>query len=230
MRQANTIIIYLLLLFGTAAAQYIGPNRPMTSASTAELVEDSLAVPHAKIDTLKWLWQWTGSIDGAEVTTANTIIFKVRMPEGPADSDLTKTTHLVQARHLWAVRDSGNSFYRVSADTTSPGMFYYLGPDNQMHRADGTTATKAIAAATDSVNKGSVCRFQYTGALALTRWQGLWAPGTALVNDSLTAGGVSALDTLRSAAKKMQNYATAGDSSKGEIILNIEPTFWTGWN
>lgn len=230
-RMRFTIIFLGLVLCRPAAAQFPSELMPVSQSEladtgaakvdTARFKADSTAKA-ARLDTLEGLW--VGS--NGDWTTASSIAFEIRPPRGPADSALTDSLHLAQARHLWASLDSLECVWGEAGDTTSPGLFYYLAYDNKWYRAGATVDVKGQACAVDSVNQGAQCRFQHRGLFMSSRFQGLWAPGTRLVNDSTTAGQTSPLDTLRSNTKKMQHYATMIDSATGKILIDIEPGFW----
>lgn len=117
-------------------------------------------------------------------------------------------------------------FTGTAGDTTSPGFFYSLSAAGTWSRTSTATDVKAMAVSVDSVNKGGTAKFQYHGMYTLARWRGLFAPGLLLVSDSVNAGGISPVDSTRTATKKMQVYATSIDSATGKILLHIDPAVW----
>ncbi len=231
MRKGLLLIVLLLAaLCRPATAQFPEELMPVSKqeladTGAAKVDTTTFKAYRARGDSI-WTVVGGGAVLGSEVSTASRIEFLIRMPVGPADSGLTDTRHLVQARHLWASLDSLECVWGEAGDTTSPGLFYYLASDNKWYRAGATVEIKAQACAVDSVNKGAQCRFQHRGLFVDSRYQGLWGPGTRLVNDSLTAGQISPLDTLRSDSLKMHNLATMIDSATGKILIDIAPGFW----
>ena len=122
--------------------------------------------------------------------------------------------------------DSLTSVWGEAGDTTSAGLLYYEDAFGVWHRADATVNTKGSAFAADSVAQGGTCRFQYAGLLTLTKWAARgFKPGDRMVNDSLTAGDISPLDTLRSSIKKMHNLGVMYRDSV-TLKIDISPGFW----
>ena len=160
----------------------------------------------------------SGGVAG-NVTVANHIYFDVLVPANhTANMSVTKF-------YADSTLEAAKYLYRVASDTTSPGLFYTLSAAGWV-RADTSVNTTALVVCVDSVNKGEVCRFQTAGAFTLARWQGLWAPGTKLVSDSLTAGQIDVTNANRTNALKMQRYAVSDDSATGRVILTIDPNVW----
>jgi len=122
--------------------------------------------------------------------------------------------------------DSLKYHYGEAGDTLSPGRAYYLKSDDRWYRADTSTSIVARGFAVDSVNKGATGRFQKTGLLTIS-WYNFPTAGLKIVSDSVTAGGVSLTDSLRSNTKKMQNYGwTTEDSTTIDIEIDPHPWLW----
>lgn len=115
--------------------------------------------------------------------------------------------------------------YGTAADTTSPGYWYTLfESDSLWHRTTTSIHEKAIGVAIDSVPGGSVCRFRIAGIFQDADYNGYIIPGRFVVNDSVTAGWICPLDTLRDPAKKMQKYGLGIDS----ITIRVIPSTYFG--
>lgn len=139
------------------------------------------------------------------------------------DTDTSGTAGLLDA--LQAELDSLKYDYGEAGDTTSPGKFYYYNEaDSTWYRADTSVAITAVAVAVDSVNKGATCRFQDHGTFTCTAYSGKIVPGQLVVNDSVAAGDVSVVDTLRSPAKKMQPY---GEAISATVVRLYIRESWT---
>ena len=120
--------------------------------------------------------------------------------------------------------DSLKYIFGEPADTSSPGLAYYLSAAASLwHRADTSISVKALAICVDSVPSGTTCRFQTTGLFSDPDWS--WTPGTQLVSHISIAGGISATDAARDSTLKMQNYATAFTAT--DIWINIDNHVWT---
>jgi len=232
MKYIRPILILLLGLSpGALRAQYIGLNRPQTAAQVAEHIEDSLAAPHVKIDsldqdvdTLKSIWQHAGK-GGAETTTTLTVGFVTRMPYGPADSALTDSTHHVQARHLWAMVDTLQSIWVKAGEIISPGHFYAATDSGYYHKADPAAEELAVGVGMDSVAAGSIFRLQTAGTVQFEWYRGLIMANKGVVNDSVTAGVPAPSDSTRTNTKLMQFLGLALSDSIS-IRLDIDPGAW----
>ena len=172
-----------LLLCGTLRAQFppdlLPPSREELADSAATKVDttrfkaDSLAKT-VRIDSLRQIW--TASNGGAEVTTASSVEFSTHMPSGPADSALTDSTHLVQARHLWALQDT---LAAVKADTLRVRVLE-LAQQADSARLD---SLRLASAAEDDSLHGRINNLPTGGGASLEFLEGKNLPGIAALTE-----------------------------------------------
>jgi hypothetical protein len=216
-----TIIFLGLLLCRQAAAQFPPELLPVSQSElantaaakvdTTRFKADSTAKA-ADIDTLKQIWQWHGELAGSEITSPYPITFAIRNPSGPPDSALTDPLHLVQARHLWAMRDTTDT--RIDSVIANP-------PASGM---DSSTV-RALAAqiVSDSLDADTLRSFNLSIPSTDSSYQGItkrWIAGETVTFGQVVRKGSDGKMYLADADSILTMVVVGVSVSKGSVAAN----------